>query len=150
MTAEEQLERSVLEGKERDELHAIAQAMSLKTTSRTKKSDIIDRILEAAGVSSSNGTNGHAARASDAAERTGVVTNGPERDAAASRPERGPEPAHAAADAAADDRGAGGSGAAAAVADAHAADAAAETVTVRVDVPQTHEAGATHHEIGDR
>jgi transcription termination factor Rho len=51
MTAEQQLERSVLESKERDELHAIAQAMSLKTTSRTKKADIIDQILEATGVS---------------------------------------------------------------------------------------------------
>ena len=50
MTAEQQLERSVLESKERDELQTIAQAMSLKTTSRTKKADIIDRILEAAGV----------------------------------------------------------------------------------------------------
>ncbi|HEY3941899.1 MAG TPA: transcription termination factor Rho [Acidimicrobiales bacterium] len=50
MTAEQQLERSVLEGKERDELNAIAQAMSLKTTTRTKKADIIDRILEATGV----------------------------------------------------------------------------------------------------
>jgi len=50
MTAEQQLERSVLESKERDELHAIAQAMSLKTTSRTKKADIIDRILTATGV----------------------------------------------------------------------------------------------------
>ena len=43
MTAEQQLERSVLEGKERDELSAIAQAMSLKTNSRTKKADIIDQ-----------------------------------------------------------------------------------------------------------
>jgi len=50
MTAEQQLERSVLESKERDELHAIAQAMALKTTSRTKKADIIDRILTATGV----------------------------------------------------------------------------------------------------
>jgi transcription termination factor Rho len=50
MTAEQQLERSVLEGKEREELHAIAQAMSLKTTSRTKKADIIDQILTATGV----------------------------------------------------------------------------------------------------
>ncbi|HEY1734005.1 MAG TPA: Rho termination factor N-terminal domain-containing protein, partial [Acidimicrobiales bacterium] len=50
MTAEQQLERSVLESKERDELHAIAQAMALKTTTRTKKADIIDRILEATGV----------------------------------------------------------------------------------------------------
>jgi transcription termination factor Rho len=52
MTAEQQLERSVLEGKERDELSAIAQAMSLKTTTRTKKADIIDRILDATGVTS--------------------------------------------------------------------------------------------------
>src|ERR1700735_2225570 len=48
--AEEQLERSILEGKERDELHAIASAMSLKPASRSKKSDIIDLILEATGV----------------------------------------------------------------------------------------------------
>ncbi len=52
MTADRQLERSVLEGKERDELSAIAQAMSLKTTSRTKKADIIDQILHATGVTS--------------------------------------------------------------------------------------------------
>src|SRR5580658_3162071 len=52
MTAEQQLERSVLESKERDELHAIAQAMALKTTTRSKKADIIDQILEAAGVTS--------------------------------------------------------------------------------------------------
>ncbi len=65
MTAEQQLERSVLEGKERDELSAIAQAMSLKTTSRTKKADIIDQILDATGVTSgapaaSNGDAEHA------------------------------------------------------------------------------------------
>jgi transcription termination factor Rho len=56
MTAEQQLERSVLEGKERDELHAIAQALSVKTTTRTKKADMIDGILTATGV-----TVGHAA-----------------------------------------------------------------------------------------
>ncbi len=50
MTAEQQLERSVLESKERDELQAIAHAMSLKTTTRTKKADIIDQILKATGV----------------------------------------------------------------------------------------------------
>ena len=49
MTAEQQLERSVLEGKERDELHAIAQALSVKTNTRTKKADIIDGILAATG-----------------------------------------------------------------------------------------------------
>jgi len=50
MAAEQQLERSVLERKERDELRAIAEAMSLEMSSRTKKSDIIDQILHAAGV----------------------------------------------------------------------------------------------------
>ncbi|MDA8070375.1 MAG: transcription termination factor Rho [Actinomycetota bacterium] len=50
MAAEQQLERSVLERKERDELRAIAQAMSLDTNSRTKKADIIAKILVAAGV----------------------------------------------------------------------------------------------------
>ena len=62
MTAEQQLERSVLEGKEHDELSAIAQAMSLKTTTRTKKADIIDRILDATGVTSNGAaTNGESA-----------------------------------------------------------------------------------------
>jgi transcription termination factor Rho len=62
MTAEQQLERSVLEGKERDELSAIAQAMSLKTTTRTKKADIIDQILDATGVT----TNGDSANGDSA------------------------------------------------------------------------------------
>ncbi|HXZ82846.1 MAG TPA: transcription termination factor Rho [Acidimicrobiales bacterium] len=48
--AEEQLERSILERKERDELHAIASAMSLTPAPRSKKADIIDLILEATGV----------------------------------------------------------------------------------------------------
>ena len=63
MTAEQQLERSVLEGKERDELSAIAQAMSLKTTSRTKKADIIDQILDATGVTSGSNGDGKTAGA---------------------------------------------------------------------------------------
>jgi transcription termination factor Rho len=50
MAAEQQLERSVLERKERDELRVIAEAMSLEMNSRTKKADIIDQILRAAGV----------------------------------------------------------------------------------------------------
>jgi transcription termination factor Rho len=54
MAAEQQLERSVLERKEREELRAIAEAMSLETNSRTKKADIIDQILRAAGVEVAN------------------------------------------------------------------------------------------------
>ncbi len=83
MTAEQQLERSVLEGKERDELSAIAQAMSLKTTTRTKKADIIDRILDATGVTSNGvATNGESANG-DSAHGDGNGTKAARRPRAA-------------------------------------------------------------------
>ncbi len=50
MSGEPQLERSVLEGKERDKLQAIAEALGLKPTARAKKADLIDGILRATGV----------------------------------------------------------------------------------------------------
>ncbi len=56
MAAEQQLERSVLERKEREELRAIAEAMALDTNSRSKKADIIDQILRAAGVDADGAT----------------------------------------------------------------------------------------------
>src|ERR1700690_1876743 len=74
MTAEQQLERSVLEGKERDELSAIAQAMSLKTTTRTKKADIIDRILDATGVT--NNGDAHGANGTSNGDSPGGTGNG--------------------------------------------------------------------------
>ncbi len=53
------LERSVLEGKDRDALLRIAEALGVKAGSRAKKADIVDRILEqtgaASGVSSASG-----------------------------------------------------------------------------------------------
>jgi transcription termination factor Rho len=48
--SESQLERSVLEAKEREELIAIADALGTKPTSRAKKSDLITQILRATGV----------------------------------------------------------------------------------------------------
>jgi transcription termination factor Rho len=57
----EQLERSILERKEREELKAIATAMSLEPVARTKKADLVDQILKAAGVevgAQGNGSNG--------------------------------------------------------------------------------------------
>jgi transcription termination factor Rho len=45
-----QLERSVLEAKERDELIAIAEALGTKPGSRAKKADLITQILKATGV----------------------------------------------------------------------------------------------------
>src|SRR6188472_2558756 len=45
----EALERSVLEGKDREQLLAIAGALGVKATSRAKKADIIAKILEQTG-----------------------------------------------------------------------------------------------------
>jgi hypothetical protein len=53
MSEDKPLERSVLESKERDELLAIAQAMVLKVPARSRKADIIDAILTAAGIGQS-------------------------------------------------------------------------------------------------
>jgi transcription termination factor Rho len=46
----QQLERSALERKDRDELHTIAVALGGKPTSRARKAEIVDLILELAGV----------------------------------------------------------------------------------------------------
>ena len=50
MTSDTQMGRSVLESKERVELQAIAEQLSVKTNRRMKKADLIDGILSAAGV----------------------------------------------------------------------------------------------------
>ena len=47
---EEQLERSILERKASDELRAIATAMSLEPVARSRKADLVNQILRAAGV----------------------------------------------------------------------------------------------------
>jgi transcription termination factor Rho len=83
MAAEQQLERSVLERKEREELRAIAHAMALDTNSRSKKAEIIDQILRAAGVEVDAGTtNGERAGSSRARDADGRV--GDNGDAAGS------------------------------------------------------------------
>jgi transcription termination factor Rho len=48
--SEPQLERSVLEAKEREELYAIAEALGTNPGSRARKSDLIAQILRATGV----------------------------------------------------------------------------------------------------
>jgi transcription termination factor Rho len=48
--SEPQLERSVLEAKEREELFAIANALGTKPTSRARKSELVSQILQATGV----------------------------------------------------------------------------------------------------
>jgi transcription termination factor Rho len=120
MTAEQQLERSVLEGKERDELSAIAQAMSLKTTTRTKKADIIDQILHATGVTSG------AAAASSNGDGESSGTNGAAKPA---RRSRASAAARGAAEAATFVAGDGDSSATPDAADAPAAAAPTATAT---------------------
>jgi len=53
--AAEALEQSVLESKDKDQLLAIAKALGLRASVRTKKSDIIDQILEMTGSAMSGG-----------------------------------------------------------------------------------------------
>ena len=48
--AAQALEKSVLETKDKDQLLAIAKALGLKATARSKKSDIIDQILDMTGA----------------------------------------------------------------------------------------------------
>jgi transcription termination factor Rho len=90
MTAEQQLERSVLEGKERDELHAIAQALSVKTTTRTKKADIIDGILKATGVAVDDGATKNGDSRAGAGTSNGAGTDSAETLTAARTPSRRP------------------------------------------------------------
>ncbi len=86
MSGEQQLERSVLESKERDELHAIAEAMGLKPASRTAKSTLVGQILKATGVD-----NGDAPKRQRGG-RTRDSGNGSQGTATEDAPEVRPEP----------------------------------------------------------
>jgi transcription termination factor Rho len=48
MSSEQQIERSMLAGKDRDELHTIASAVGVKSATRMRKADLIEAILVAA------------------------------------------------------------------------------------------------------
>ncbi len=59
------LEQSVLESKDKDTLLEMAKALGVKANARLKKSDIIDKILDSTGPSSSPSSNGAAGSSSD-------------------------------------------------------------------------------------
>jgi transcription termination factor Rho len=138
MSAETQLERSVLERKERDELQAIARALGAEPPSRARKADLVDLILRQAGVvpeggdaeapartpakrtrsRAANGGNGaeavtKAAAAKDAGDAaTGAAPDGAEAVASADAPATDAAPAEpGATDAAAPTAAASGKGA---------------------------------------
>ena len=48
MSPEQQIERSMLAGKDREELHTIAGAIGVKAATRMRKADLIEAILDAA------------------------------------------------------------------------------------------------------
>src|SRR3954454_13304793 len=48
MSPDQQIDRSVLAGKDRDELHTIAGAIGVKAATRMRKADLIEAILSAA------------------------------------------------------------------------------------------------------
>jgi transcription termination factor Rho len=54
----QELDRSMLDGKDREELHAIAGAMGVKAPTRMRKSELIDAILDAAESGGSSAGNG--------------------------------------------------------------------------------------------
>src|SRR6516225_8700056 len=56
--SETQLERSVLEAKEREELFAIADALGAKPAARAKKADLVTQILRATGIEDAGGDAG--------------------------------------------------------------------------------------------
>jgi transcription termination factor Rho len=58
MASEQQLERSMLDGKDREELHAIAGAMGVKGITRLRKADLVDAILAAAAGQAGGTGNG--------------------------------------------------------------------------------------------
>ena len=93
MAAEQQLERSVLERKEREELRAIAQAMALETNTRSKKADIIDQILRAAGVDPGSGERPEASNGASGTtrSRTSPRRRGEVHDASVSDTQSGPD-----------------------------------------------------------
>jgi transcription termination factor Rho len=62
MASDQQLERSMLDGKDREELHAIAGAMGVKGITRLRKADLVDAIL-AAAAGRAGGGNGATTKA---------------------------------------------------------------------------------------
>ena len=72
----EALERSVLEGKDRDALLRIAEVLGVKASSRTKKAEIVDRILEQTGAASASSAPAEAPAKPASAEPQGCRARG--------------------------------------------------------------------------
>jgi transcription termination factor Rho len=74
----QELDRSMLDGKDREELHAIASAMGVKAPTRMRKSELIDAILDAA--ESGGGTTGNGDEPVDPPSSAVPASTSDERD----------------------------------------------------------------------
>src|SRR4051812_50020641 len=89
MSPDHRIERSMLDGKDREQLHTIAGAVGVKGATRMRKADLIEAILATAGTGTNGGT-GDSANGDD--ERPGPSEAAkPPRG----RPGRAPQPARA-------------------------------------------------------
>jgi transcription termination factor Rho len=87
LSGEQQLERSVLDAKERDELRAIADAMGVKAPARVSKANLVTQILRAAGVEvEENGTASRSRSARARSENNGEAGDDAVVEAAAGDP----------------------------------------------------------------
>ena len=93
--SEPQLERSVLQAKDRDELVAIAGALGVAPTSRAKKADIITQILRATGIEADPSADGAGASGGGGA-KSGAGGSDVNAGASAAEPVTATEPAPAA------------------------------------------------------
>ncbi|HVN49782.1 MAG TPA: hypothetical protein VMT43_00035, partial [Acidimicrobiales bacterium] len=87
-----QLERSALERKDRDELHTIAVALGGKPGSRARKAEIVDLILELAGVTAGAAVATDEAREVPTPEPAAARGNGAQTPAAEAGTEAAPAP----------------------------------------------------------
>ena len=86
VTQSDMLERSMLEGKDREQLVAIASALGVKTAARATKNTIIDKIL----VTTGSGDAGPTSSNGDAARPTKAPARGRAKASAASAPSTEP------------------------------------------------------------
>src|SRR4051812_16816558 len=56
MSPDHRIERSMLDGKDREQLHTIAGAVGVKGATRMRKADLIEAILATAGTGTNGGT----------------------------------------------------------------------------------------------
>ena len=79
MSPDQQIERSMLDGKDREQLHTIAGAVGVKGATRMRKADLIEAILATAGAGGTNGAGSEATNGADTESAPASETAKPRR-----------------------------------------------------------------------